>query len=54
MLTGSFSASDLEKMKSHNESRWQYNVRWTLTELKRNGLVERGGSKGVWKLTSRT
>lgn len=53
MMGSLFSASDLEKMRSHNESRWQYNVRWTLTYLRQEGLVEHGDRKGMWRLTPR-
>lgn len=53
MVSSSLSQSDLEKMKNHNESRWQYNVRWTLTYLKHDGLVEHGDRKGMWRLTRR-
>ncbi len=52
MLGDSFTSSDREKMKSHKDQRWQYNIRWTLTQLKNDGRVEHAGKKGVWRLTA--
>lgn len=49
-----FSPSDLEQMKNSKCPRWQYNVRWTLTHLKRDGLVEHDERKGMWRLTKRS
>lgn len=49
-MSSQFTASDLEKMKSHKNLRWQYNVSWTLTDLKNEGLIEHAGKRGFWRL----
>ncbi len=50
-LGDSFTKADLEMMKSSNVARWQYNVSWTLTNLKNDGRVEHAGKHGCWRLT---
>ncbi len=53
-LGPTFTSSDLEKMKSSKNLRWEYNVQWTLTHLKNEGRVEHAGKRGVWRLTARS
>lgn len=46
-----FTQADTEPMPGRNSvPRWKYNVRWTLTELKNQGLIEHAGKPGVWRL----
>jgi hypothetical protein len=53
-LGSNFNASDLEMMKRQKSLRWQYNVCWTLTQLKNEGRVEHGEKRGIWRLTPST
>ncbi len=50
LIGGDFTSTDRELRDSNQQPNWQYELQWCLTDLKNDGLIEKTGVSGCWRL----